>query len=397
MNQPSDLEPAELAAELEQRHPKHSRVTVGLAALAALTFGAMGFVLGSRDSGVDLSADASESATTSSSTVTTASVVADDGVQRLPVLARRTSDGIDLRVSIVRPASQTGAPPPISSFPTPGHCTRFGLRMSFSLPAGADQITLPITATGYPRSVATSAISATGEHLMVVVLTDTNSSHARGPFPGGGEPHARATFPGGGDDWAKAASGITVLASKVPAAKATDFADLEVSLSTGGEIADLPLSVAIPQTGHLTEVPPQQDCSESLPAPGVQPDHVGAAKAAVLETFETVYDLDTPATRRDALITDPTGIETTFQRLLSSYPEGSAAGATWTSTGLVFTSPTTAVVGYDIDIPVVKEVGTLGHGRLGTAHLVDGKWKVTRETLCSDLALTGAICPPGAG
>jgi hypothetical protein len=31
--------------------------------------------------------------------------------------------------------------------------------------------------------------------------------------------------------------------------------------------------------------------------------------------------------------------------------------------------------------------------RIGRVVLVDGTWKVTRETACSDLALGGVICP----
>jgi len=32
--------------------------------------------------------------------------------------------------------------------------------------------------------------------------------------------------------------------------------------------------------------------------------------------------------------------------------------------------------------------------RLGQAVLVDGAWKLTRETICADLLLASAACPP---
>lgn len=37
--------------------------------------------------------------------------------------------------------------------------------------------------------------------------------------------------------------------------------------------------------------------------------------------------------------------------------------------------------------------GSIGAGRVGEARLVDGRWKVTRATVCADLALAQVRCP----
>jgi len=55
---------------------------------------------------------------------------------------------------------------------------------------------------------------------------------------------------------------------------------------------------------------------------------------------------------------------------------------------VVFTSPTKAAVRYDILIPNDNFTS-----RIGNAIFVDGRWKVARATVCTDLSLAGVTCP----
>jgi hypothetical protein len=58
--------------------------------------------------------------------------------------------------------------------------------------------------------------------------------------------------------------------------------------------------------------------------------------------------------------------------------------------GIVFLSATRAAVAYDIEIPGYSNFT----GRFGESVLIDGKWKVTRATLCHDISLAGVNCSP---
>ncbi len=56
---------------------------------------------------------------------------------------------------------------------------------------------------------------------------------------------------------------------------------------------------------------------------------------------------------------------------------------------IVFTSPTTAAVVYDLVLDGSQTFAT----RVGHARFVGGRWKVTRATVCADLALANVTCP----
>ena len=56
---------------------------------------------------------------------------------------------------------------------------------------------------------------------------------------------------------------------------------------------------------------------------------------------------------------------------------------------IVFTSPTSASVAYDLLVDGSQTFAT----RVGHARFVGGRWKVTRATVCADLALANVTCP----
>ena len=71
---------------------------------------------------------------------------------------------------------------------------------------------------------------------------------------------------------------------------------------------------------------------------------------------------------------------------------GAAQGASIEMRETVFTSPTEVWFRYDLLTPVANFFDRYGIARLGD----DGTWRITRETICQDLALApGNACSPG--
>ena len=76
-------------------------------------------------------------------------------------------------------------------------------------------------------------------------------------------------------------------------------------------------------------------------------------------------------------------------QLARRYPPGTLEGTVNAVTDLVFTDPSTAVVQYTIQVPKLTYDR---QGDLGEVRLVDGRWKVTRATVCALYAQGGAPC-----
>jgi hypothetical protein len=129
-------------------------------------------------------------------------------------------------------------------------------------------------------------------------------------------------------------------------------------------------------------------CTQVLPH-GPGPSNPAAARAKVVAAFETVYGPDRTSSDRLARIDDPTGVRAAMQAALAGPYASQAAQATVRVTDLAFDRPDHAWVRYDLGTGSSSPpVG----GRLGEARLVGGTWKVTRSTVCADLALAGATC-----
>jgi hypothetical protein len=136
------------------------------------------------------------------------------------------------------------------------------------------------------------------------------------------------------------------------------------------------------------------ECPSRLPLPGEQPPDVEAARRGVTEAFWTVYDSDRTPADRLAAIHDPRDIEQ-LSTVVAAGPAGAAMGASKSGvTEIVFDRPDHAWVEYDV---VSTSLGpgrtTIGGIGPGEAVLVDGRWKVTRGTVCNDLALASVRCP----
>jgi hypothetical protein len=116
---------------------------------------------------------------------------------------------------------------------------------------------------------------------------------------------------------------------------------------------------------------------EYLPPPGLQPSEPAAARRAVSVAYWTAYDSRSSVKAKADSIDDVSGI-----------PTGLPGGVRSQVHDIVFTSPTSATIVYDIYLD-----GTpMASDRLGTARLVDGSWRVSRTTICADVELAYVHC-----
>ena len=137
----------------------------------------------------------------------------------------------------------------------------------------------------------------------------------------------------------------------------------------------------------------------ALPEAGEQPADPAAAEAEIAAAMTALYDSSVLLDEDVVHLDDPTGVA----QARDAVAEGSYSNEATTSVAvveeLVFTSPTEAWFRYRID---TDGVGLAN--RYGIAVQVDGTWKITRSTLCQDLAMAGGDCggawetirPPGA-
>lgn len=133
-------------------------------------------------------------------------------------------------------------------------------------------------------------------------------------------------------------------------------------------------------------------CSaESLPAPGPGPANPASARAAISRAFDDAYDYAGSPQRRRAAVDDPAGLDGPVGQISSGPYAAIAKSIRVRIIEVVFTRPDRAAVLYDLTgVP-----GSIGAGRIGHARYVDGRWKVTRATVCADLSLGEVHCPPG--
>jgi hypothetical protein len=210
-----------------------------------------------------------------------------------------------------------------------------------------------------------------------------------------GAAEVRATFAGGATDEMEPVDGLAVLVGRAPAGMAGDevwnaAAHVEALDGDGGVVAATDVSgngVGYYDPGSDPGcVPPP----EPLPPPGEeQPADPEAARAAVSAAFATAYNGQLTPEERQAAMEDATGFDEIMRQLREGPFAEQVGDATVQTTDVVFLSASRAAVRYDILIANYTNFT----GRLGEAVLVDGQWKVTRETMCRDISMAGVTCP----
>jgi hypothetical protein len=214
-----------------------------------------------------------------------------------------------------------------------------------------------------------------------------------------GAARIRATFPGGATDEMEPVDGVAVLVAPASgdltewyskAAQLEAFDGSGNSLGTGDAQTGGPYFRLANDGSYETTT---ADCSapQELPAPGAeQPADVAAATQAATDAFLLAHGThDESQEQMMRAIDDPANFPDYWNQLATGTFKDQVAAAVVGVDGLAFESATRAAIKYHWDVP---GYGTSFYNRFGELVLVDGTWKVTRETMCRDFALAGVMC-----
>lgn len=144
-------------------------------------------------------------------------------------------------------------------------------------------------------------------------------------------------------------------------------------------------------TTSTTVAPLATVTTTSLPAHNTPPPDERAARGEIVDLFAkwgAIGTVGEAASNLD-LVDDPHGIVQAATQAVRNHPYEVSHDA-YEVSGVQFLGRTAAIVAYNI----VLAGAPLFSGRVGHAALVEGTWRITRETVCGDLALAGAVCSP---
>ncbi len=197
--------------------------------------------------------------------------------------------------------------------------------------------------------------------------------------------------PGGASDSAAPIDGVALLALPAPGTVA------ELDLGGWGPTFDVvfdggaggSLAVSAGQVENVDEETYWEGCEPPpppLPEAGPQPADPVAAEAAIVELMAALY-AETELGSESAFLDDDTGVLAAREAVQAGSFADAASSVEATIEELVFTDPESATFRYRLE----TTVGRFGD-RFGTAVVVDGEWRITRDTFCQDLALAGGPC-----
>jgi hypothetical protein len=210
----------------------------------------------------------------------------------------------------------------------------------------------------------------------------------------GGAARVRATFPGGTTDEMEPVDGIAVLVGRVASDPGDDWyaqsAQLEAFDAGGTPLGTTTTSSEVFGWGD-SEAMAACTAPQELPPPGAeQPPDVTAARQAVIDSFLRARGAnDETQEQMMSAIDDPTGFPELWNQLASGPFKEQVDAAVIGVDDVVFQSATRAAVKYHWDVP---GYGSSFHNRFGEVVLVEGAWKVTRDTMCRDFSLAGVTC-----
>lgn len=219
----------------------------------------------------------------------------------------------------------------------------------------------------------------------------------------------RATFPDGHVDEMEPVDGVAVLVGPAtidPGGSAWygTTVPLEAldadgrSLGTGtaraaGHHAAL-LDLGAQGAAAETNDEPNAECfaPDALPPPGAEQPADPAAARAEIERLFGVRFADRTDDERLASLDDPTGMREVYEQMRTGPFAEEVLGSRPVFRDLVFLSATRAAVQYETEVP---GYGPQAFGpQFGEVVLVDGEWKLTRESVCRDVQRAGVTCPP---
>ncbi|MEY2452048.1 MAG: hypothetical protein QOD92_1622 [Acidimicrobiaceae bacterium] len=135
--------------------------------------------------------------------------------------------------------------------------------------------------------------------------------------------------------------------------------------------------------------PPLPPPPELPPAGQEQPADQAGATTAVQTAYNTVWDHTTEPTSRSQYIEDQPSIQSAIDASKKNFPQ--AADTITVEVGEIrFLSTTEAALFFELKY----DGGQLFGKQIGYAKLVDGTWKVSRDTMCMVLGWAGGQCDP---
>ena len=203
----------------------------------------------------------------------------------------------------------------------------------------------------------------------------------------------RTTFPDGQADEMEPIDGVAVLVG--PASiEPGDPAEYETTVPLEAFDADgRPLGTGTARSGAHLEDEQSAECfaPSELPPPGDEQPADPAAARAEIEGLFGVRFADRTDDERLANLDDPTGMREVYEEMRNGPYAEQVLGSRPVFRDLVFLSATSAVVQYETEIP---EYPPQAFGQqFGEVVFVDGRWKLTRESVCQSVQLAGVSCP----
>ncbi|MQY13165.1 hypothetical protein SRB5_33080 [Streptomyces sp. RB5] len=143
-----------------------------------------------------------------------------------------------------------------------------------------------------------------------------------------------------------------------------------------------------PTAGTPTAAPEPTDTASATETAGEgqEPADPAAAEAQIKKNFEAFFDPKTPLDKKAELLEDGDRLEPLMRAFSGS---DQARGVAVKVTGVSFSSPTEAAVSYAM---TVSGATVLPNGA-GTAVLDGSTWKVSKETLCGLVGISGTAGP----
>jgi hypothetical protein len=131
---------------------------------------------------------------------------------------------------------------------------------------------------------------------------------------------------------------------------------------------------------------------QELPPPGDEQPADSAAARTEIEGLFGVRFADRTDDERLAQLDDPTGMREVYEAMRNGPYAEEVLGSRPVFRDLVFLSATRAVVQYVTEIPGYP-AEAFGK-QFGDVVVADGRWKLSRESVCRDVQRAGVTCPP---
>ncbi|MGB0112325.1 MAG: hypothetical protein WBP59_03820 [Ilumatobacteraceae bacterium] len=315
-----------------------------------------------------------------------------------PVFDRTTDDGFTLRAHVGQPwdieygvEDGYGGGPADGWQPAPWCYESGQIRVAVAGNGMVDVGSVPWYREPYQeRSVSWVGLGAIDQQPRWVIVAQTPP----------GTTNVSVTFDDGATDAAAPQNGYVVLSAPGQAPTEMDegggtyWMRAEPSFEVTFEGADGVVDVQSQAVGTWNDPEFRASCQPpppALPDAGEQPADPVVAESEITTKMTALYDSTVLLDTDVVYVDDDTGITEAREQIAEGNYSDEASSAQATIEELVFTSPAEAWFRYRVETTGVDLID-----RYGIAVQIDGEWRITRATICQDLAMAGGTCVPTA-